>query len=482
MAILEGAISGNKAEVDLNGNLRVNLPTGQTSSGYVSNLFENDDGSLFGSKSFGVPYVSERRLIVGLDTPIMDYTFNATAQDTGMWKYVTATMTTTWNTTGLLLNANSTLTTTTGTAISSNKLLTLTGNGSLWSDMTVNITAAPLANQVFECGLFPFAAGTAAPTEGVYFRYTTAGLIGVINYNGTETTTSVMLSAAAIVPNVTYVLTLHINERMVTFWKDGNLLPNGKLAIPAAQGQPFITTALPVTFQFRNSGTVSGAPVMQVKVLDTSSDQKSINLGKPYPHIQAGKGLMGSQGQNGGTMGSTALYTNSLAIGAGIVMTNTTAALTAGFGGQFSTQPTLVAGTDGIVQSFQNPAGGVNQTPRTLYITGVKVQGCVTAHLSGTTSASVVYAYALAYGHTAVSMATVDGSATKAPRRIPLGWESYSHSARQGTLGGNGLYMPFNSPIVVHPGEFVAITAKNIGLVTTAGVISFLVTFDSYYE
>ena len=55
---------------------------------------------------------------------------------------------------------------------------------------------------------------------------------------------------------------------------------------------------------------------------------------------------MSYQGQTGQTLGSTALYTNNLAAGAGAVMTNTTAALGSGLGGQFSALPTLAVGTD----------------------------------------------------------------------------------------------------------------------------------------
>lgn len=478
MAVLEGAVSGNLAEVDSNKNLKVNLPTGQTQAGYVSNIFENDDGSLYGTKTMGIPYVSEKRMLVGIDTPITDYTFNATAQDTGAWRYVTATMTTTWNTTGMLLNAISTLTTATGTAISSWKQYVVNGNASLWIDATLNITATPLANQVFEFGLFPFGAGNVAPTEGVYFRFSTAGLVGVINYNGTETVTSVMVAAASVAINTNFVFSIHLNERYASFWRDGKLLANGVINTPGGNGQPFITTALPQTFQFRNSGTVSGAPVMQVKVTDTSTDQKAINLGKPYPHIQTAKGLIASQGQNGGTMGSTALYTNSLAAGAGVAMTNTTAALGTGLGGQFATQPTLAAGTDGIVCSYQIPAGSINQTPRTLYITGIKIQGGVTTTLTG---GPVLYAYSLAYGHTAASMATAEAVAAKAPRRIALGMEAFVVTAAAGVAGA-GVTIQFTSPVVVNPGEFIAVCAKNFGTVTSAGVIAFLITIDGYWE
>lgn len=479
--IIKGGDSSNLAGVDSTGNLKINLPTTATTAGYASVVFENDAGTLFGSKKINTPYVTfERRLSVGIDTPLFDYTFNSTAQDTGCWRYVTATMTTTWGTTGMLLNAISTLTTGTGTAVSSWRQFNLTGHGTIVADFTLNVTDNPLANQILEFGLFPFAAGTAAPTEGAYFRFSTAGLFGLINFNNSETSTAQLATMASLVPNTSYVFTIRLNERLVSFWRDGLLLASGELTIPAAQGQPFITSTLPVTFQFRNNGTVTGSPVMQAKILDISIDQKSINMGKQYPHIQASKGLLGYQGTNGNTMGSTALYTNSLAPGAGAVMTNTTAALGSGLGGQFSALPTLAANTDGILCSFQVPAGSINITPRTLYITGIKIQGGVTTVLAGNATA-VQYAYSLAFGHTAVSLATAEAVAAKASRRIALGYESYAAAAALGTLG-QGISMTFNSPVVVNPGEFVAVVAKNVGVVTTTGVITFLVTYDCYWE
>jgi len=478
MAILEGGVSGNIAEVDSNKNLKVNLPTGQTQAGYASIIFENDAGTLFGTKRVGVPFVTyDRRLSVGIDTPYFDYTFNATAQDTGVWRHVTATMTTTWGTTGMLLNASLTTTTTTGTAVSSWRTFPLTANGTMVVDMTLLMTDTIVANQVVEFGLFPFGAGTAAPTEGAYFRFTNAGLIGVLNFNAVETTSAVMLSVGAITINQAYQYSIKIHERVVSFWRDGVLLANGEITIPAAQGQPFITTQLPLTFQFRNSGAASGT-LAATKILDAAVDQKSLNLGKPYQHIQAGKGLMAYQGTNGGTMGTTALYSNSLAAGAGVVMTNTTAALGNGLGGQFTTTATLAAGTDGIVCNFAVPAGSVNQTPRMLYITGVRVQSAVVSNLTG---GPLLWAYSLAFGHSNLNLTTAEAIAAKASRRIALGFETIPVTSIAGVVGA-GVYVAFNSPVVVAPNENIALVAKNLGTVASAGAVTFLVFFDGYWE
>ena len=122
----------------------------------------------------------------------------------------------------------------------------------------------------------------------------------------------------------------------------------------------------------------------------------------------------GQQGQQGHTQGSTALFTNSLAAGAGAVMTNTTAALGVGLGGQFSVLPTLAVPTTGILCSYQNPVPTTILTGKQLVITGVKIESVVTTVLVGNAT-PVIYALGIAYGHTTVSLATAEGASTNSP-------------------------------------------------------------------
>ena len=111
----------------------------------------------------------------------------------------------------------STATTTTGTAVSSYRQISLVGNAGLHIEMTINITATPLANQMVEFGLFPFGAGNAIPTEGIYFRYSTAGLVGISNFNASENSTAVLLTYDQIVANTNYVFQITTTERIVQF-------------------------------------------------------------------------------------------------------------------------------------------------------------------------------------------------------------------------------------------------------------------------
>jgi hypothetical protein len=182
----------------------------------------------------------------------------------------------------------------------------------------------------------------------------------------------------------------------------------------------------------------------------------------------------GHQGQAGQTMGSTALYTNNLAAGAGVAMTNTTAALGSGMGGQFSALPTLAVGTDGIVCSYQNPLGTIALTGKQLAITGYAVKAVVTTVLAGNAT-PIIYAMSLCYGHTAVSLATAEAANAKAPRRIALGVFTFAAAAAVGAVSET-INIAFDRPIPVFPGEFVALAAKNLGAVTTTGVVTFIVT------
>jgi len=94
--------------------------------------------------------------------------------------------------------------------------------------------------------------------------------------------------------------------------------------------------------------------------------------------------------------------------------------------------------------------------------------------------------FGVAHGHTAVSLATAETGSfvtatTKAPRRVPLGTQSYVVTAAAG-VGAVDIVRRFVSPIVVNPGEFFAITCRNVGTVTSAGALVIAACVDHYFE
>ena len=478
MAVIEtGGNSPGMANVDSNYNLQVITPTAMTQAGFVVLAGRNDDGTVVPGGRTNRIYVTEgNRLAVAPHNLLWDDTFNATAQNTSKYKTNVTTQTVTFVNGYAILNGSNITTINTNCILQSYRTFPLFAKAELRANFSAMLTNAPQNNSVTEFGLFTIPSNAGLPSDGVFFRYnSSAELRGVISFAGTETQTAA-ITAPIFAVNHDYVIVCQTNN--VLFYIDDILQGKINLSTDApGQGQPMMSAALPITARHYIAGSAP-AVATQLKISDIFVSLNGPDLCRSWSETKSGFGHMAYQGQNGGTMGSTALYTNSLAAGAGVAMTNTTAALGSGLGGQFATQPTLAAGTDGIVCSFQVPSGSTTQTARSLIIKGVRVSGGVTTALTG---GPVLYSYSLAYGHTAVSLATTEAATTKAPRRIPLGYETFAATAAVGVISTAPSFQ-FTAPVVVGPGEFVAICAKNLGTVTSAGVIIFQITFDAYFE
>jgi hypothetical protein len=468
--------TGKCANVPADGSLQTTGAAAMDKGGYRSFVVENDAGVMTGSKHMASPYVSEqRRLAVGLDTVIFTDTFNATTQNTGIWKSAANVLTFSFS--GGYVNFNSALNTAAGSQIyQSYEYFPLYGNSVLLVDITGALTAVPPANFQMEAGLFR-ADATAqpyTPTDGVYFRVTSAGLIGVVNYAGSETTTGVLMSTGAIGINVNGNYRIILSEDNVEFWGNGYYL--GALPTPAGYGQPMSAASNPISIRQYQPG-VAGAAI-SIKISDITVTLGDIQTAKPWAEQMGHQGMAAYQGQNGMTMGTTALYANSAAPTAA-VPTNTTAALGAGLGGHFYHTNTLAINTDGIISSYQVPAGTTAITPRQLCVTGVAISTGVNVTLAN--AAGAMYNWSLAYGHTTVTLATTETVITKAPRRIALGVQGAVGALVQGTVLPE-INRRFNTPICVNPGEFLQTVVKNTGTVGTAGQLDHHITFDGYWQ
>jgi hypothetical protein len=475
--IESGSNTAGSPNVDANYNLNVNLPAVKSQAGFATMQTEIDDGSITGTRLLRRPFISvDDRMSVGIDTAQAMYNFTATAQNTGDFKHAFTTMTMTQ--TAGFLNINPALATVSGNYayLQSWKYFTLQADAQLHMEFVGQVTGSvPPANQILEAGLFIGTAGT-APADGVFFRLSSAGLQGVISYNGVETSSGVMV--ASMTPNTNGKFEIKISQRDVFFWIDGVL--GAKLPVPAGQAVPYLWLNLPACMMMRNSGTVSGGITTKIGSFHVS--QTDIATNKSWAHQMATQGNA-YQGQEGDTQGSLAIYSNA-AVAAAAALTNTTAAApNTGLGGVVQVLPTLTAGTDGILLSYQNPVGSVTQPPKTLVVTGVTIDSGVTTVLAG---GPLVMVMGAAFGHTALSLATAESASfatgtTKAPRRVPLGMQCYAAAAAVGVTA-QAITMKFDSPITVHPGEYFAITARNLGTVTTTGAVCFVVGVDHYFE
>jgi hypothetical protein len=354
----------------------------------------------------------------------------------------------------------------------------LVGKASLATKFTVGVFNATLvANEEWRIGYgLPTVAGT-APTDGVWFLLSTAGLFGKTFFNGVETSTASLKTLASLNVGQNYVWEIIIGEQNVEFWLDGILL--GTLANAAANGQPMQNASQPIFMQKICTGAVSNTNTMRVS--DINAYISDIATNKDWNGQLATAGQGGNWGQNGHTQGKTSLWANNTAPTAA-ALTNTAAAFT-GLGGIVAVLPTLAAASDGKLITYQNPASTINITGRNLLVKGIWIQGAVSVILAG---GPVTYAFALAYGHTATSLATAETASfatatTHAPRIFPLGMETYPVTAAVGTMGA-GIYREFDVPVVVRPGEFLDIVARNVGVVTTTGAITYVIGFDAYWE
>jgi hypothetical protein len=200
-----------------------------------------------------------------------------------------------------------------------------------------------------------------------------------------------------------------------------------------------------------------------------------------------GNRTLGShQGLSGGTMGSLARYTNNTTTAAG-AGSNTAVIVghSAALGGEYIMTAQVAAAVDNIVCSYQVPAGTTAVQGRRLRIQGVKIAAANIGAAVATTA--TLLSYHLAFGHTAISLATAETGSfvtatAHAPRRVSLGVQSWAVGAAVGATAPD-VYMPFTQPIFVNPGEFVAVAAKFVvGTATASQAIYFNVTFDYGWE
>lgn len=476
MAIIEGALSGNKQEVDSNNNAYIKSPgyneNGQEVGGgndnANANFSENDPGTKTGARYTLSPETSDDfRLRIENSNILDEEKFNYGAQNTGKHQINVTTQTITYSAAGMLTNASAITTTNTGNSFRTYAMFPMFGSGQvLYAQFQASFNILPVANSSIDFGLFQQPLTTPyAPTDGCYFRQDSTGFKAVINNNGTELETA--LSAFTYVANTVYRFVISISDASICFWINDVLY--AKVTTPIGQGSPFLSTALPIGVRQAFVGAAGGAIQMLLKdySLSTGGTQFSDALG-----VVSNRVYGTYQGLSGGTMGSLASYANN-ANPTAAVPTNTTSTVLTALGGQGWETDTLAVTTDGIIMSYQVPAGTVAIQGKRLKVVGFKMSSYIQTTLTG---GGYNAQFALCFGHTAVSLATGEAATTKAPRRIALG--SYSVAANAAALTQlPDLTIDLSSaPIYVNPGEFFAVAKKKVGTAPSAGVVAYAFT------
>ena len=489
-SFVRGVSSGTGAEVNTSNQLRVvpetDAATNPGNVGTIRTFGENDGGALTGSVLLRSPEVDvDYRQRVSQDVIYDDHVFNTTSQDTGKHNYLNTTMTNTWTAGQLTTNGSSITTTTTGTVFSTYALFPIQGTTTVSADTEIGFSAAPQSNTFIEFGIGIPGAATVAPTDGVFFRLSASGLQGIASFNGAEATTGLFpLSGGT--GTWTYALSkryqfiCYATAVEAQFWVNDGTGANclGTIPLPAGQSRMCMSSYGVYFLKHRITGGAAGG------IIQATMGAYNVRVGGTnlFSTVStAGNRIQGSyQGGSGGTMGTLARFgtitTGNEANVTAAVPTTTTAALGTGLGGTFWETVSLAANTDGIIMSYQVPAGTVNMPGRRLCVRGLYLSSYVqTVIVGGPYTAE----WFLAFGHTAVSLATAEAATTKAPRRIALPFVQQVTAAQavQTTVAQSTNFCDFgDAPVYVNPGEFIQLCTRHIGTAGTTGTVVHRVT------
>lgn len=491
MAVIDsGSSTPGKANVDAGYNLQVALPDATTPArvGGVRMFGENDTGDVTGVVELRSGEIDEDyRARVALDFVYDEEDFAYTAQNTGKHSYANTTMTNTWAAGQVTTNATSITTTTTGTVFQTYAFFPVAASQGLSISVPVGFSAQPQANTFIEFGTIIPGAATVAPTDGVFFRLNSAGLQGIASFNGSETSTGVFPLAAGAgtwvyVNSKRYNFTVDYFGTHADFWvddgSDGGTFKLGSIALPSGLSRLAMSAALPFAFKHRITGGAAGGVIQATFGAYTV---RTLGANIATTASTHGNRVMGSyQGLSGGTMGSLArvgtITTGNEANVTAAVPTTTTAALGSGLGGTFWETVSLAVNTDGIIMSYQVPAGTVNVQGRRLVLRGMYLTSYVQTVIVG---GPYIAEWFLAFGHTAVSLATTESATTKAPRRIPMPFTQLVTAAQavSTVVSQAENFIDFgDAPVFVNPGEFVQLCTRHIGTVGTSGTVAHRVT------
>jgi hypothetical protein len=480
--IIKGGVSNILADVDANNNLKVNLPTILSGSGYASMVGEVDDGTALGFKTIRPMDVSQDyRLRTGIDKILFQDTYNHTVINNAKYQVVTSTMTVT-NAGGFLnLNAGNSVASGNVARVQSFKTFTSFNTYPIYFDIKAKFSFALQANNVIEFGL-GFATTTTTPTDGVFFRAVGGQLNAVVNTNGNETQKSNVL-----IPNASqvYHFAINIGQDMCTFWVDDVIV--AKIETPNSYGSPAQSNAIPILLRNYNSGAVTNA--VQFNVAQLGVTLADMDSGKDWATTMVTNGQSSISAPDGQAVQANTSGTTTTFMGNSVAPTNATLSNTAAgygplyLGGQFQFAAVGGAETDYVLFAYLNPAGTAAIPGKTLVITGFKVD--VVNTVTAVATQPTVFQWSLGVGGTAVSLATADSltAGTRATRRLGMGIMSMVVGTPVGGMATPSINNQFASPLMVEAGTYCHVILKiPVGTATATEIFRGLITINGYFE
>ena len=473
--VVKSGSSANVADVNANKELAVAPTQTATNAGFVIASSEVSTATDPGGRVVRSGEVShDFRARVGLDRPMFDLSFEGTVIAQAHVQQNLTSMTVAQS--GGLLTLNNAGSTTAAQAANVRTYRTFPLHGSFptYCEMWMSVINETVANATIEFGL-GFVSGVAAPTDGVFFRYNSAGeLRGVLNAAGVESQSGVLTSPTTAVLH--HWLIVWSNEE-VQFWINDVIY--ARVATPSGLAMPTSARELPLFVRVYNNGTPSLAKKVNIGYLAVSAGDADMDM--QASHMLCAMGGGAYQVQPGTASGQTATYAVGAAPAAA-TWTASTAPATNSFGGLWTSPATLPAGaeTDYPIFAYLNPAGTATLSGKTLIITGVKISKTMVTVVMGANASFLIWGVGV--GSTASSLATTDAAATVGPRRIVVGVQTLGATAAAFTATPEELYLDLSeSPLVCPAGTYTHITLRIINN-TAAGALRGAVTILGYYK
>ena len=432
---------------------------------------ENDAGTVTGTPALASPETTnDHRLRTVNDTILDDEVFCYANQNTGKHSYAATTLTMALASNALVTNSGNITTINTASFFRTQQYFELCGSQNATTVVFEAALSAALAtNTTIDFGMFLQSGSSPyAPTDGAYFRITSAGFAGVINFAGAETTTSIFPFTHTI--NQVYGFKIIINTDKVQFWINNVLYAT--LNTQVSNGAPFASQTLPLQIRHAIGATAAGA-ALSLRVF-TYNIQVNDQTNLPYQSIMSMRG--GSlQVQQGGTTGGQ-LTTYALgAEPAAVTLTASTAPATNSLGGLFLLPVAITpSASDYPLFAWLNPVGTAAIPGKVFVCTGVIIgELSVTTALTG---GPLLLQWAIGYGSTASTLATTESATftaagtTKIARKIPLGAQSLAATSAVGVISPGFQRSFADAPLPINPGEYLHIILRIPGgTATTAG-------------
>ena len=475
--IIKGATSGNLAEVDSNNNLKVNLPTVLSGSGYAVGVSEVDDGSVVGTRTLRqFDSSQDYRLRTGYDKILWQDTFCYTLGNVNISRYGVTTSVMTNTVAGGFWTINNGNSVTSGHYVNAKTFRTfnLYNTYPLYYDLKAKFNTTLQSNSNIEFGLGYAPNSIAIPTDGIYFRASSGQLNAVINNNGNEVIDANIFTPVA---NTVYHFLIVIGQDSCEFWVDDILV--SQIDIALSNGSPCQSNSLPLLFRMYNTSAVPSA--IQFSVAQVGLTLGDMDSGKDWGTLMVGMGQSSISIPDGVASSQSANFVNSAAP-ASATLSNTAAGYTT-LGGQFQFAAVAGAETDYALFGYQNPAGSATVQGKNLIITGIRIDTFNTVAAVATTA--TVLQWSLGAGSTTVSLATTDSTiaAGRAPRRIPLGIQTMPIGTAVGAMATPTIDITFSSPIIVEPSTWLHVVLKMpIATATATEIIRGMVLINGYFE